>query len=70
MQLSDMQVGHCYLVGDGGGYDRVKCLEINPSDHPASKDCFVVKIQYLESDIVDYFFEHTSSMDFLFVQEI
>ena len=32
MRLKDMVVGRKYLIGDGYGYDKVECLEHNPSD--------------------------------------
>jgi len=54
--LKGMVVGAKYLAGDGGGYDRVECLEINPKETPAG--CFGVKVKYLDTNNIDFWFEN------------
>lgn len=43
--IQGMVVGGKYLAGDGGGYDRVECLEINPRKTPSG--CFGVNIRLI-----------------------
>lgn len=54
--IQGMVVGGKYLAGDGGGYDRVECLEINP--RKTFSGCFGVKIRYLDSGETDLWFEN------------
>jgi len=32
MRITEMIVGHVYIINDGYGYDRVKVLEKNPKE--------------------------------------
>ncbi len=54
--LKGMVVGGFYLAGDGLGYDKVQCLEINPKETPMG--CYGVKIKYLDSGNEDIWCEN------------
>lgn len=63
-----MEVGKSYLVGDGGCYDEVRCLAINPPETPP--ECYAVLIEYLSSDFCrnkDLSFEHDNHQGYLVV---
>ena len=70
MRLKDMVVGRKYLIGDGYGYDKVECLEHNPSDADFP-GCHVVKVKFLErSALIDDFFFESADYSGLYIEEI
>jgi hypothetical protein len=54
MNIYDMAPGECYLVGDGLGYDKVRCIG-KKFDNRYNAN--VVEVEYLETGSRDIYFE-------------